>query len=64
MLANNPDLSTDAGQFAIVPEIKKTDKKIEFEFIAAVPREMVSTGVCLVTVDRFLLMRYMACSRM
>ncbi|CAJ1950302.1 unnamed protein product [Cylindrotheca closterium] len=40
VLANNPDLSTDAGQFAIVPEIKKTDKKIAFEFIAAVPREM------------------------
>lgn len=40
VLANNPDLSTDAGQFAIVPEIKSTDKKIQFEFIAAVPREM------------------------
>jgi len=40
VLANNPDLSTDAGQFAMVPEIKKTDKKLEFEFIAAVPREM------------------------
>lgn len=45
-MANNPDLSTDAGQFAMVPEIKKTDKKIEFEFIAAVPREMVSP-LCL-----------------
>ena len=39
-MANNPDLSTDAGQFAIVPEIKTSDKKIQFEFIAAVPREM------------------------
>lgn len=40
VLANNPDLSTDAGQFAMVPEIKKSDEKIEFEFIAAVPMEM------------------------
>lgn len=40
VLANNPDLSTDAGQFCIVPEIKTSDKKIQFEFIAAVPREM------------------------
>eukprot|EP00980_Cylindrotheca_fusiformis_P008837 scaffold1888_cov120-Cylindrotheca_fusiformis.AAC.7 len=43
VLANNPDLSTDAGQFAIVPEIKSSDKKIQFEFIAAVPREMDTT---------------------
>jgi hypothetical protein len=42
VLANNPDLSTDAGQFTMIPEIKTTDKKIQFEFIAAVPREMVS----------------------
>jgi hypothetical protein len=40
VLANNPDLSTDAGQFAIVPEVKVTDKKIQFEFIAAVPQEV------------------------
>ncbi|GAX22596.1 hypothetical protein FisN_14Hh229 [Fistulifera solaris] len=39
VLANNPDLSTDAGQFAIVEKVKTTDKTIEFEFIAAVPRE-------------------------
>jgi hypothetical protein len=39
VLANNPDLSTDAGQFAMIPEIKPTDKKMQFEFIAAVPRE-------------------------
>lgn len=42
VLANNPDLSTDAGQFAIIPEIKTTDKKTQFEFIAAVPRNQVS----------------------
>lgn len=39
VLANNPDSGTDAGQFAIIPEISTTDKKIEFEFIAAVPME-------------------------
>lgn len=39
VLANNPDSGTDAGQFAIIPEIKTTDKQIEFEFIAAVPME-------------------------
>lgn len=40
VLANNPDLSTDAGQFAIIPKIETTEKKTHFEFIAAVPREM------------------------
>lgn len=40
VLANNPDLSTDAGQFAMIETIKKTDKKTQFEFIAAVPQEM------------------------
>ena len=39
VLANNPDSGTDAGQFAIIPEISTTDKNIEFEFIAAVPME-------------------------
>mmetsp|Transcript_6585 Transcript_6585/g.14002 ORF Transcript_6585/g.14002 Transcript_6585/m.14002 type:complete len:265 (-) Transcript_6585:185-979(-) len=40
VLANNPDLSTDAGQFAIIPKIETTEKKTQFEFIAAVPSEM------------------------
>lgn len=40
VLANNPDLSTDAGQFAMVDLVQPTDKKLTFEFIAAVPREM------------------------
>lgn len=44
VLANNPDLSTDAGQFAIIEKIKTTDKKTQFEFIAAVPREMDLTS--------------------
>lgn len=39
VLANNPDSGTDAGQFAMIEEIKTTDKTIEFEFIAAVPME-------------------------
>ena len=46
VLANNPDMSTDAGQFAMIPEIKTTDKKIQFEFIAAVPKEMVRPRCC------------------
>jgi hypothetical protein len=41
VLANNPDLSTDAGQFAMIESVKPTDKNIQFEFIAAVPSEMV-----------------------
>jgi len=39
VLANNPDLSTDAGQFAMIPLITTADKKVEFEFIAAIPKE-------------------------
>ena len=39
VLANNPDSGTDAGQFAMIPSISPSDKKIEFEFIAAVPME-------------------------
>ncbi len=41
VLANNPDSGTDAGQFAIIPKITTTDKNVEFEFIAAVPKEKV-----------------------
>jgi len=40
VLANNPDLSTDAGQFAIIQKIDTTEKKTQFEFIAAVPSEV------------------------
>lgn len=39
VLANNPDLSTDAGQFAMVETISPSTKSVEFEFIAAVPME-------------------------
>ena len=40
VLANNPDLSTDAGQFTIIQGVGKEDKEVEFEFIAAVPKEI------------------------
>jgi len=39
VLANNPDLSTDAGQFAMVEAVQPQDRKLQFEFIAAVPME-------------------------
>lgn len=39
VLANNPDLSTDAGQFAMVESVSTSDETLRFEFIAAVPRE-------------------------
>lgn len=39
VLANNPDLSTDAGQFAMIESVTTKDKAVEFEFIAAVPSE-------------------------
>jgi len=39
VLANNPDLSTDAGQFAIIDSVTTKDKKVTFEFVAAVPME-------------------------
>mmetsp|Transcript_28088 Transcript_28088/g.39493 ORF Transcript_28088/g.39493 Transcript_28088/m.39493 type:complete len:257 (-) Transcript_28088:192-962(-) len=39
VLANNPDLSTDAGQFAIIEKVTTTDKKVIFDFVAAVPVE-------------------------
>jgi hypothetical protein len=42
VLANNPDGGTDAGQFAMVPEVKPGDKTLQFEFVAAVPQETVS----------------------
>eukprot|EP00586_Coscinodiscus_wailesii_P012786 CAMPEP_0172490964 /NCGR_PEP_ID=MMETSP1066-20121228/21604_1 /TAXON_ID=671091 /ORGANISM="Coscinodiscus wailesii, Strain CCMP2513" /LENGTH=226 /DNA_ID=CAMNT_0013259723 /DNA_START=201 /DNA_END=881 /DNA_ORIENTATION=+ len=39
VLANNPDLSTDAGQFCIIEKVTTADKTVEFEFVAAVPME-------------------------
>jgi hypothetical protein len=39
VLANNPDLSTDAGQFAMIELVTSTDDTVTFEFIAAVPRD-------------------------
>jgi len=39
VLANNPDLSTDAGQFSMIELISPNDSTVEFEFVAAVPME-------------------------
>jgi hypothetical protein len=48
VLANNPDGGSDAGQFAMVEEVKPGDKKLQFEFVAAVPQETVSLSyACL-----------------
>lgn len=40
VLANNPDLSTDAGQFAMIESITTTTRSVEFEFVAAIPKEL------------------------
>jgi len=40
VLANNPDLSTDAGQFTLIEKVAPEDTKVTFEFIAAVPKEV------------------------
>ena len=42
VLANNPDKSTDAGQFAMIESVTPSDTKLKFEFIAAIPKERVS----------------------
>jgi hypothetical protein len=39
VLANNPDLNTDAGQFAMIETVSTKDNQVEFEFIAAIPKE-------------------------
>lgn len=39
VLANNPDFGTDAGQFAMIESVTPDDRKISFQFIAAVPME-------------------------
>jgi len=40
VLANNPDLSTDAGQFAMVESVTTASKSVEFEFVAAIPKNI------------------------
>jgi hypothetical protein len=45
VLANNPDLSTDAGQFAMVESITPKTRRVEFEFVAAVPQEKVGDAM-------------------
>ena len=39
VLANNPDLSTDAGQFSMIETVTPKTTDIEFDFVAAVPME-------------------------
>uniref|UniRef100_A0A7S2QZX4 Photosystem II reaction center Psb28 protein n=1 Tax=Eucampia antarctica TaxID=49252 RepID=A0A7S2QZX4_9STRA len=39
VLANNPDLSTDAGQFTMIESVTTKDKMVTFEFVAAMPME-------------------------
>ena len=39
VLANNPDLSTDAGQFSMVETVQPSDREVSFEFVAAIPME-------------------------
>lgn len=39
VLANNPDGGTDAGQFAMIEQIQASDQQVQFEFIAAVPKD-------------------------
>jgi hypothetical protein len=34
----SPDLSTDAGQFAMIESVSPKDTKLQFEFIAAIPK--------------------------
>lgn len=44
VLANNPDLNSDAGQFAMIDSITTQDKQVTFEFIAAIPMERDLSG--------------------
>jgi len=39
VLANNPDLSTDAGQFAMIESVTTENKSVTFDFVAAIPRD-------------------------
>lgn len=53
VLANNPDLSTDAGQFAMIETIQTTDKEVRSGVLYVVrcegmiSRRVVSCRVCL-----------------
>jgi hypothetical protein len=62
VLANNPDLNTDAGQFTIVDRVKSTDKKIQFEFIAAIPMDrdvsLYSNGIVPLSFDGIRIVSY------
>mmetsp|Transcript_9212 Transcript_9212/g.12195 ORF Transcript_9212/g.12195 Transcript_9212/m.12195 type:complete len:226 (+) Transcript_9212:300-977(+) len=45
VVANNPDASTDAGQFAIIDEIRPGKSKVSFQFVAAIPEEREGLGI-------------------
>jgi hypothetical protein len=36
VLPNNPDFNTDAGQYAMIPEIRPGDTHVKYQFVAAV----------------------------
>merc|ERR1711865_870838 len=40
VLANNPDLSTDAGQFAMIETVTTKTQSVVFDFVAAIPKEL------------------------
>jgi hypothetical protein len=59
VLANNPDLSTDAGQFAMIEQINTSDSQVKFEFVAAIPMEKdVSNGIGSLQFDSLRIISY------
>jgi hypothetical protein len=38
-IANNPDFKSDAGQFAMIPDVPAGTNQVEFEFVAVIPKE-------------------------
>ncbi len=59
VLANNPDLSTDAGQFAMIEQINTSDSQVKFEFVAAIPMEKdVSNGIGSLQFDSLRVISY------
>lgn len=58
-MANNPDLSTDAGQFAMIEQITTNDSQVKFEFVAAIPMEKdVSNGIGSLQFDSLRIISY------
>lgn len=40
-IANNPDFRSDAGQFAMIPNVPPGEGKVQFEFVAVIPDKNV-----------------------